>query len=250
MLNYRLAEAALSQLVNSIGHWVKIMEAAATAASKLDALAPAERFVDYVPPPRASVKYAKFKGSSLPAPIQACHAWSFSLFDHRRKTVYQQGSKTKITGVVCRARYIPDESLEVAKVGGGRAAPLQILLPGEKDEDAPPEAPEEDEEELPETSNDIHHLSKTVNGWRTSYRSDEAEVVTPEKFRKRLRFKYDKMETIHRRIAEGKRTRSVPEMLSASDKAAVKVKAERERMAYARALDTEASTHEVLSTEA
>jgi hypothetical protein len=143
---------------------------------------PREIFIDFVPTVQRDDWNAKIpflKAASLPKALKACHSWTFTMVDVRRKGYLGIDGET-ITSTRVRANGLPGF---VAADGG---VFCKIAKEHEVDADEPPDAEEAEPDAIVDTSAEMGGLVTAYLGWRTSYRKNEPEISNLENTLRRL----------------------------------------------------------------
>ena len=127
--------AAAVNTISTISDSKIAFEAQAAEGQLLAKTAP-ENFVESWPPPKADVRTATYKPSSLPVAISHCYIWDAVLVDKRRKTLTGRGvSANVVTGMRLRA----------VLVHGAATKMEQAIFPVLRQEDAAEDDKKEEE---------------------------------------------------------------------------------------------------------
>ena len=158
---------------------------------------------DFFPPPKADVAVERLRRCVLPCGIHASHYWEFKIKDRRRDNM-----AGRVTAKGRPFTNIAGKALRLPGIGGVPEATFQPELEIHPDDDMEDEDKENDEEDVQEEGGlQIH--TKEYLGWRTSWRTIEAEKVCPKKWRKSLKRKFDSMLPVHDRIPLAGRRKTV-----------------------------------------
>ena len=164
---------------------------------------------DFFPPPKADVVVERLKRSCMPCGVHASHYWEFRIRDARRPGLEGRATPTgrPFTGIVGKALRLPG----IRAVPEAAFEPVLELHPDDEEDD---EIENVDEEVAGESQLEINSSSHL--GWRTSYRTVEAEKVCPKKWRASLKRKYDSMSVVHGSIPRAGRQKSFAARLAAT----------------------------------
>ena len=176
-------------------------------AKKSDPLYPDETSIDYVPAEKTLLAMWDFHNSDWPAPIKACHEWSTSVLDRRRKR-YKSRNGAMLTSVRVNAHMIPNGTAPYTRSTNLRLEPV--------DNKAAPEDCEKQEVPAGVFSSEISLATRYVNSWRCSYRLEKPEQIPAEDFKPRLRRKLDALKEFKGDVPENGRRPSTAVRLAAA----------------------------------
>jgi hypothetical protein len=179
VLDSRLRRYETEYWLLTTGDLIKCFEAGAAVREEPK---PREIFIDFVPTVHRDDWNAKIpflKAASLPKALKACHSWTFTLVDQRRKC-YLGVDGVTITSVRVRANGLPGF---IAKDGG---VFCKIAKEVEVDADEPLDVEEAEPDALVDTSAEMGGLVTAYLGWRTSYRKNEPEISNLDHTLRRL----------------------------------------------------------------
>jgi hypothetical protein len=223
VLDSRLRRYETEHWILTTGDLIKCFEAGAAVREQPK---PREIFIDFVPTVHRDDWNAKIpflKAASLPKALKACHSWTFTLVDQRRKC-YLGVDGVTITSVRVRGNGLPGF---VAKDGG---VFCKIAKEVEADADEPPDADDAEPDALVDTSAEMGGLVTAYLGWRTSYRKNEPEISNLEHTLRRLTKKNSHFKSYAlERSTRGHRPRTNESRIKVQEAAAARKSAERTR---------------------
>ena len=190
----------MKHYLESIADVKSVYESAYELKKKRNVMAPRETFIEFMPPPKDSIRTEVYDGKSFPVGIKTSHSFSFKI-NRQRVSFLGTGVNAKVlTGIGVKANMVPGKSGEhkqfYVKLGGKAAIMAEVeplaLVP---------------------SSPDLRYDVTSVNGWRTSYRKDEPEKAEPSKVLPKLSRKRAAFEAVRSKFkSEGKRLKTAEDI--------------------------------------